>query len=174
MIKLKKPLCKPRVKSFISWAVRQTIRWRAGCLAQEDRYKSDFCWEKFCSIWRFQYSDVKGNYAAGVSQLCTLYCLACTFSPISDDRVMAACGRSSCVTDYLASLFLFYFNRWSGDTTKASRLAKSSRYTGRNTSSTLSACSVRRPTELLSMWASTLARYETQLSHFRASLWLCL
>lgn len=51
-------------------------------------------------------------------------------------------------------------NRWSGDTTKASRLAKLSRYTGRNTSSTLNVCSVRRPMEPPSMWASTLARYE--------------
>ncbi|XP_032288591.1 60S ribosomal protein L26-like [Phoca vitulina] len=45
------------------------------------------------------------------------------------------------------------------DTTKVSKLAKSSRFTGRNTSSTLNKYSERRRVAHLSMWAFILARW---------------
>ncbi|CAO2645877.1 hypothetical protein LEMLEM_LOCUS27657 [Lemmus lemmus] len=49
--------------------------------------------------------------------------------------------------------------RLSGGITKASRLAKWSKCTGRNTSSTWDRCSEKRLMAQLSTWASTPARW---------------
>lgn len=55
---------------------------------------------------------------------------------------------------------VLFTNRLSVDTTRASRLAKWSRSTGRSTSSTSSVCREKRPTEPQSMSASTPARWD--------------
>lgn len=70
----------------------------------------------------------------------------------------------------MSNLFLWFFffsslnSRSSGDITKASRLARLSRSTGKSTSSTLSECSVKRPMVPRCTSASTLARYGDALS----------
>lgn len=63
----------------------------------------------------------------------------------------------------LLDLLLLFANRLSVDTTKASRSAKWCRSTGRSTSSTLSVCRERRPTEPQSMSASTPARWGSRV-----------
>jgi len=81
-----------------------------------------------------------------------------------DDEVQVLFGtRRDVFHDGLGSrLHMFdsiVFNRWSVDTTKASRSAKWSRSTGKSTSSTSSVCRGRRPTEPQSTSASTRARW---------------
>lgn len=77
-------------------------------------------------------------------QYITVWCIDMSFS-------FQVCYRN------LLALFPL-ITRLSGDTTKASRLAKLSRSTGRSTSFTSSVCSVRRPTAQQFMLASTPAR----------------
>lgn len=72
---------------------------------------------------------------------------------------------------HMLDFFAVFTNRLSVDTTKASRLAKWCRSTGRSMSSTSSVCREKRPTEPQSMSASTPARWDKFLFILK---WVCL